>query len=68
MKIKVMDDYIMIAREPGEKEKDFIDIFNAETITLMVGKSSRKVNGIKIWKSKIKAIESANNQNKRNIT
>ncbi len=52
MKIKDTEEYIMINREIGDSESSFLDAFDTGIVTLMVGKDSKKVNGIKVWKVK----------------
>ena len=52
MKVKDTGDYILIAREVGDSEETFKEAFETGLTTLMVGKESKRVNGIKIWKTK----------------
>ena len=56
MKIKETKDYILIVREHGDLEEDFKKAWDTGIITLSVGKKSKNINGIKIWKD-TKAIE-----------
>lgn len=50
MKIKETEEYIMITREVDDHEESFKKAFETGIVTLMVGKKSRRINGIKIWK------------------
>ena len=56
MKVKDTEDYILITKEVGDSDESFQNAFETGVVTLMVGKETRKINGLKIWKSK-KAIK-----------
>jgi len=50
MKIRETEDYILLIRELHDTEDSFKKAFETGVVTLSVGKESRRVNGIKIWK------------------
>ena len=52
MKVQDTEDYILITKDSGDSEKSFKDALETALITLMVGKESRKIKGMKIWKNK----------------
>ena len=52
MKVKETDEYIVIIREPSDSEESFKEAFKTGVVTLMVGKKTKRVNGIKVWKTK----------------
>jgi len=51
MKVRENEDYIFIVREFHDSEETFNEAFETGIVTLVVGKESRRVNGIKIWKN-----------------
>ena len=51
MKIKNTKDYILLSKELGESDSDFTLAFETGIITLVVGKNTKNIKGIKIWKT-----------------
>jgi len=52
MKIKTNnEDYILIIKEIGDNEEDFLKAFNVGEVTLCKGVNSKNIIGIKIWKN-----------------
>jgi len=51
MKIKNMRDYILLTKELGESDTDFKLAFQTGIVTLVVGRDTKNIKGIKIWKT-----------------
>ena len=50
MKVKDSKEYILITRENGDSEESFKAAFEQGLVTLCVGKNTKQINGIKVWK------------------
>ena len=54
MKVRETDDCIIVERELAEEEDSFIKAFETGLVTLMVGKKTKRINGIKVWKKDVR--------------